>query len=203
MTIYIPVKKTGESIPVELTQFNNLDPTDAAELQRLLDKSSGLFYCLFYGMKQTSNDGHANQTTKSGAKAQTVMEKTQAKLAKAIAGLVRAGGGGGRSPIADPVLRRALIVASAQFVKFTKENVGQVNALRGMLRGESDEYTDLNDDDVDEILIERLAHDSEIWAAAVAFVEAAKAKPAIAGKLAGLIKAADMPATTTTKKGKK
>ena len=196
MPMIVPIRKAGESITVPFSAFNGLTAEDAATLEALYAKSTGFAYCLDYGLKQTANDGHAASTTKAGAKPETAMEKARKKLDRAIAGLVKRGSG--RASIADPVLRRATIVATAQWLKFAKENVAAASAARGKIRAE-DDWADESDDEIDDEIVHRLATAPDSMAAAAAWVEANK-KPTLEIGALDAIMRVEAPAPKTGKK---
>jgi hypothetical protein len=187
-TLYIPVQKAAKLggkdtfISLPLVQLVNNDAAAASTLSDMLDRFPGLHYTLFYGLKQTANDGHASDTAKSGTPTpEYVMTKAREKLNRAVAGLIRQGGR--TASVADPILRRAISVATARWEKLVKDSPAKAQAIIGAARAAENDLADADDETVAEAIIEKMTHAPEAWAAATAFVELEKAKKAGAGDI--------------------
>ena len=174
MLMRVPVKKADSELTFESERMFGGNTEAASVFDGLYNQYPGFRYAVDYGLKQTVNDGHAANTTKGGANSVSVLEKARAKLNRAIAGLIQRGGGG-RSSIADPVLRRAMAVVTKRWEKLS--DAGR-SAMIGKWRAADTEgdFEDAEDDEVADAILYKWAHSEDIWNAAKEWValEAAK-----------------------------
>jgi len=172
MQILIPIRKAEGTLTLDTLELFGGDVEKAQTFDMLYAASRGFAYLFDYGLRQTCNDGHASNTVKGGAKAVTIMEHAKAKLAKAIAGLI-VRGGGGRSPIADPVLRRAMKVVTERWAKLSE---AAQNAMIGQAKLAIEDSDEMADDDVVDHILDVWAAQPDIMDAARQFVALENAK---------------------------
>jgi len=203
MQIHVPVAKAGESAVLD-TAIMFPSESERTAFETLYEHHKGFRYLFDYGTRQTVNDSHA--ALKAGTSPVEVMKKANEKLAAAIAGKIEHRGRS--ASIADPVLRRAIFLATAQWAVIAK-NVGMANSLIGAARAKSGN-PDLDSEAAIDIIIEEAARLPDTWAAAQKYVadrEAEKAAKKAAASMvpAGLLEAlkasvAETPAPTPKKK---